>query len=114
MGQVLHGSAKTTKAVRLAMQNSEESINKLAELYHLNPKTVAKWRKRDFVSDAPMGPKNPRSTVLSKEEEAVIILFRKTTQLPLDDCLYALQESTLAHAIFPPQVLKATWNKPTL
>ncbi len=43
-----------------------------------------------------MGPKHPRSTVLTLEEEAVIIAFRKHTLLPLDDCLYALQ-STIPH-----------------
>jgi hypothetical protein len=32
-----------------------------------------------------MGPKQPRSTVLSKEEEALIVTFRKHTLLPLDD-----------------------------
>jgi hypothetical protein len=40
-----------------------------------------------------MGPKDVRSTVLTKEEEVVVITFRKYTLLPLDDCLYALQPS---------------------
>ena len=93
MGQILHGSAKTTEATRRAIQHSQESIAKLAERYDLNPKTVAKWKKRDHVCDAPMGPKNPQSTVLSTEEEAMIVAFRKHTLLPLDDCLYALQSS---------------------
>ena len=43
-----------------------------------------------------MGPKEPRSTVLSVEDEAVIVAFRKHTLLPLDDCLYALQ-ATIPH-----------------
>jgi hypothetical protein len=34
-----------------------------------------------------MGPKAIHSTVLSTEEEAVIVAFRKHTLLPLDDCL---------------------------
>ncbi len=38
-----------------------------------------------------MGPKEPHSTVLTKEGEALIVAFRKHTLLPLDDCLYALQ-----------------------
>jgi len=38
-----------------------------------------------------MGPKEPHSTVLSKEEEALAVAFRRHTLLPLDDCLYALQ-----------------------
>ena len=43
-----------------------------------------------------MDPKERRSTVLTAEEEAVIVAFRKHTLLPLDDCLYALQE-TIPH-----------------
>lgn len=93
MGQVLHGSARTTTAVRLAIQNSEESLATLAARYNINPKTVAKWRKRDSVEDAPMGPKKRCSTILTAEEEAACIAFRKHTLLPLDDCLYALQSS---------------------
>jgi hypothetical protein len=43
-----------------------------------------------------MGPKKPCSTVRSKEEEAMIVAFRKHTLIPLDDCLYALQ-ATVPH-----------------
>ena len=91
MGQVLHGSAATTHAARAAMQRSTASIAALSRKYGVNPKTVAKWKNRDGVSDAPMGPKKPRSTVLSEEEEALAVAFRRHTLLPLDDCLYALQ-----------------------
>jgi len=52
---------------------------------------VAKWRKRCSLADLPTGPKTPRSTVLTAEQEAIIVAFRKHTLLPLDDCLYALQ-----------------------
>jgi len=93
MGQILHGSATTTHAVRAALQRSKATIQDLSERYGLNPKTVAKWKKRRFVDDAPMGPKEPRSTVLSVPEEAMIVAFRKHTLLALDDCLYALQSS---------------------
>ena len=64
MGQILHGCAKTTEAVRRAIQNSQESLDVLAKRYAINPKTVAKWRKREFVQDSPMGPKEVKSTVL--------------------------------------------------
>jgi len=57
---------------------------------------VAKWKKRNFANDAPMGPKDVRSTVLTKEEEAAVVAFRRYTLLPLDDCLYALQP-TIPH-----------------
>ena len=91
MGQVLHGSATTTEAIRRAIQHSQESLRTLAQRYGVNPKTVAKWKKRAVVTDLPTGPKDPKSTVLSVEEEAMIIAFRRHTLLPLDDCLYALQ-----------------------
>ena len=48
------------------------------------------------MADIPTGPKGTRSTVLSVEEEAIIVAFRRHTLLPLDDCLYALQP-TIPH-----------------
>jgi transposase InsO family protein len=96
MGQILHGSATTTHAIRAAIQRSKAPLKELSERYGLNPKTVAKWKKRAFVHDAPMGPKDARSTVLSVKEEAIAVAFRKHTLLPLDDCLYALQ-ATIPH-----------------
>src|SRR3982750_2215214 len=96
MGQVLHGSARTTAAVRRAIQHRQESLRVLARRHGINPKTVAKWKKRTSAADRPPGPKAPRSTVLTLEEEAVIVAFRRHTLLPLDDCLYALQP-TIPH-----------------
>src|SRR6266851_609558 len=96
MGQVLHGSATTTEAIRRAIQHSQESLRALSKRYGINQKTVAKWKKRGSVADLPTGPKEPKSTVLSIEEEAVVVTFRRHTLLPLDDCLYALQ-ATLPH-----------------
>lgn len=40
-----------------------------------------------------MCPKEVRSTVLTPEQQAAIVSFRKLTLRPLDDCLYALQSS---------------------
>jgi len=93
MGQVLHGSASTTAAIRRAIQNSQESLRALGKRHGINPKTVAKWRSRSSTADVRPGPKDAHSTVLSIEEEAIIVAFRKHTLLPLDDCLYALQAS---------------------
>ena len=64
MGQVLHGSATTTEAIRRAIQHSQESLRALAKRYGINQKTVAKWKKRTSVADLPTGPREPRSTVL--------------------------------------------------
>ncbi len=96
MGQVLHGSATTTAAIRRAIQHSQASLRALAKHYGINQKTVAKWKKRGSIADLPTGPREPKSTVLSVEDEAVIVAFRRHTLLALDDCLYALQ-ATIPH-----------------
>lgn len=93
MVQVRHGSATTRYAIRAAIQRSQASAAELSRSYGINPKTVLKWRKRATVEDRKPGPRNPCSTVLSEEEEAAIVAFRRHTLLPLDDCLYALQPS---------------------
>src|ERR1700735_490626 len=61
MGQVLHGSATTTEAVRRAIQRSQESLRALARRYGVNPKTIAKWegavvglRSADWAEGAPI------------------------------------------------------------
>ena len=95
MGQILHGSATTTHAIRAAIQRSKAPLKDLAAQHGLNQKTVSKWRKRTFVHDAPMDPKIVRSTVLTAEE-ATVVALRKHTLLPLGDCLYALQ-ATIPH-----------------
>lgn len=77
MGQVLHGSVTTTEAVRRAIQNSQESLIAQAKRYGINQKTVIKWKGRTSVADMPTGPTNPSSTVLTIEEEAVIVAFRR-------------------------------------
>src|ERR1035441_1780736 len=73
MGQILHGSATTTEAVRRAIQNSQASLRVLARRYGINQKTVAKWKKRSSVSDLSTGPTDAKSSVLSIEEEAIIV-----------------------------------------
>src|SRR3982751_3230456 len=96
MGQVLHGSATTTETVRRAIQARQESVRAAVKRYGISPTTVQKWRSRQTSTDARMGPKEVRSTVLSLEEEAIIVAFRRHILLPLDDCLYAFQP-TIPH-----------------
>jgi transposase InsO family protein len=92
MAGLLHGSARTTPRMRAELQASQEATRVLAARYGLNPKTVAKWRKRTTTADQPMGPKRPRSTTLTEAEEAIIVEFRRRTLLPLDDVLGCLRE----------------------
>ncbi len=75
MGQVRHGSATTTHAVRATIQRSQASLARLSNELGINPKTVAKWRKRATVEDLKTGPKEARSTVLTEAEEATIVAF---------------------------------------
>src|SRR5882724_3387356 len=93
MASVLHGSARTTPCVRAELQAAQESTRFLAARYGLNPKTVKKWRGRTSTADAPMGPKTPKSTVLTPAEEAIVVAFRQKTLLPLDDVLGCLRDT---------------------
>lgn len=56
MGQILHGSARTTEAVRRAIQHSQESLRAQSKRHGISPKTFAKWKKRTSVADLPTGP----------------------------------------------------------
>jgi transposase InsO family protein len=89
----LHGSARTTPRVRAELQAAQGGTRALAARHGLNPKTVAKWRGRAGTADAPMGPRRPRSTVLTEAEEALVVEFRRRTLLPLDDVLGCLRDA---------------------
>ena len=100
MGQILHGSATTTEAVRRAIQHSQREPEGSGEQvrYGVNPKTILKWRKRSSVAEfSPTGPREPKSFGSGRSK------MRRSssrsgahTLLPLDDCLYALQ-ATIPH-----------------
>lgn len=51
LARILHGSAKTTHAIRGELQRSQASVANLAQRYGINEKTVLKWRKRQSVED---------------------------------------------------------------
>ena len=91
MAAGLHGSARTTPRVRAELQASQESTRALAARHGLNPKTVAKWRRRTSTADARMGPGRPRSSVLTEAEEAAVVEFRRRPLLPLDGVLGCLR-----------------------
>ena len=52
MGQILHGSATTTETVRRAIQNSQESIAKLAKRYNLPAAGRSEPRNRSEMEAA--------------------------------------------------------------
>jgi hypothetical protein len=89
-----HGSATTTPRVRRGIQASDEKNTVLAIRYGVNRKTIAKWKARESTSDERMGPKNPRSRVLTRNDEAIIIAYRWRTRLSLEDSLVRLSRLT--------------------
>ena len=111
MGQVRHGSATTTHAIRAAIQRSHASLATLSRELGINPKTVAKWRKRATVEDLKTGPKEPRSTTLSTEEEAMVVAFQAphaaaAGRLPLCPATLDTTPDALGLASLP----AAAWN----
>jgi hypothetical protein len=95
MGQVLPGSARTTAALHRAMPQRHERIAKLAERDDLNPNTVAKWKKRLQVMEAPMGPKPPHPPGLSTAAvpyKILVVLSHGMQFTHRKRGLYALQD----------------------
>ena len=64
--------------------------------FGIKPRTVLKGRKPATVEDRETGPTVPCSTVLSNDEEAIIVILRRHTLMSLDDRFSALQ-STIPH-----------------
>lgn len=62
MAQLLHGSAKSTYALRPELQRSQAPV---AQLFGIEENTVLKWRLRQSVDDLPMGSKKRRGCVHS-------------------------------------------------
>jgi hypothetical protein len=77
----------------ISTRQRQNDVGGLAKRYGINQKTVAKWKKRETVADLPTGPKDAKSTVLSIEDKAIIVDFRRHTLLPLDDC-FATEDAT--------------------
>jgi hypothetical protein len=89
VGHVRHGSATITQAVRAATRRSQASRAQLTREPGITPRTGAKWRQRAAVEDIKTGPKDPRSTVLTEDEDASVVVFRRHTLLAPEDCVYA-------------------------
>jgi len=66
----LHKNARTTPAIRLELQSQPESVSdrELAEAYHLNRHTVAKWRQREGVEDASHRPQRLHATLSAAQK----------------------------------------------
>jgi hypothetical protein len=92
MGDIQHSNAKTTPRIRKEIQESKETIAELAARLSLNPKTIMKWKNAGRTRDKKSGPTNPKSTVLTEQEEKIICEFRRVTKFSLDDVFIALMD----------------------
>ena len=115
MGQVLHGSATTTEAVRRAIQRSQESLRALAKRFGINQKTVAKWRNRNSVADeihtpmleagikrsgralADLDKRVPYGRIGKPEDVAALVAFLASEEAPF--ICGSLVEITVAQAV---------------
>jgi len=89
----LHKNARTTPAIRRELQAQPDALShaELAEIYHLNRHTVAKWRGRNSTEDVSHQPHTLHAT-LNPAQEAVVIALRESLLLPLDDLLAVTHE----------------------
>jgi hypothetical protein len=112
MGQVLHGCATTTEAVRRAIQTASSGEPEDAcQATRDQSQDGRQVEAPASVADLPTGPKDAGSTVLSVEEEAVIVAFRRHTLLPLDDLpLCASGDDSASDALVIASLLAAPWN----
>ena len=88
MGQVPHQDATTKATLGGAIQHI---IKALVRCRGINSKRVFKWKKLESTAGLRTGHTVPETTVLSAEQEALVVAFRKRTPGAVDDCLYALQ-----------------------
>lgn len=99
MGRVFHGSAYTTEAVRRAIQLRQETVSSPAKRYWVSPMTIQKWCKRSTVPGAPIGPKDPCSTVLTTEEGAVVVVACRQLALTALSAPALLVADKLSHRV---------------
>ena len=103
-GAQLGSALRTPAELRRAIQASSGPVRAVAERLGVNPKTVRRWRARTSVDSHKPGPRSPRSKVLSPPGEALAAVLRATTDLALDDCLFALQA-------FMPELSRASLHR---
>jgi hypothetical protein len=88
----LHPSSRTNREMRRVIQQSNGSIESIARDLSINPKTVAKWKHRNSVEDAPMDRRSRGSQVLNMGEINLFCRLRKQSNLPLDKCHHHLKQ----------------------
>ena len=79
----------------------------------INPKRVAKWSKRESTADRRTGPTVPRLTVLSVEQEAILVAFRKQNSVAAGRLpVRSPGNDSSTHSIFTASVSGASRQQP--
>lgn len=92
----LHKNARTTPAVRAEIAASDETASVLTQRFCITEQTVYKWKKRDVFGDR-SHTAHHLQTVLTPEQETVVVHLRRTLLLPLDDLLAVTREFICPH-----------------
>lgn len=86
MTQELHSQASTTHLIREKIKNSTLHQAEFARLYNVTYQTIQKWQDHDILVDGSHCPKT-LNTMLTLEQELIIMEPRTTLLLPTDDLL---------------------------
>ncbi|MCB1627815.1 MAG: helix-turn-helix domain-containing protein [Xanthomonadales bacterium] len=81
-----HAQARTTPAMREAIQQATGSVAELARRFGVSEQTIRKWRRRDGVADHSHRPERLRTT-LDGVQEDLLVGLRVGLRLPLDGLL---------------------------
>ena len=92
MLQKLHKNAKTNYLIRKRIQLSGDTISVLAQKYHLSRLTIRKWKNRKSLEDKSSRPDTLR-TVLTVEQEDLILFERKKFKKSLEEIYLSLEET---------------------
>ena len=73
MGQIRHGCAPTTQAIKATIQRYQAMNAAPSREDGINVKTVAKWRERETLDNRKTGLTEPGLTVLNPAEETMAV-----------------------------------------
>ena len=74
MGQIRHGCAPTTQAIKATIQRSQAMNAAPSREDGIKVKTVAKWRKRETLDNRKTGLMEPSLTELGQTELGLTVL----------------------------------------
>ncbi|WP_047395827.1 hypothetical protein, partial [Chitinibacter sp. ZOR0017] len=82
----IHPQARTTPRVRTEIQASPLSVDALTKQYILTKATARKWKSRTDTQARSYCP-HTLHTMLTLEQEIIVVELRRLLLLPLDDML---------------------------